>query len=319
MPKLSTLALAAVLPTLPACLLGGGGDDDPSPITWRVPCGSQGTWRSGATEHARYAYDARNHPVLTETFAPDGTLRSTLTRGWDRDDLVWSELASASASYRNELAYAAPGRMTRWQRTDRALDDGDDGFTLTSTYADDELVGQLVDWHDPLRPDRRATITGERSTRMTSIECRVDDPADCETWTWDQPDADPAHWTRGTADFTSDGEIDLVLERALDDHGLELSYTETVVEGDQLVLTFRVDTERDPDGTELGFIMQWFEGGALVDAFTRWNEFVCAAPRDAGARGIDRAAELHEVGPDRDVLDRRLAARGRAARLARAR
>lgn len=274
---------AALVAVLPACLLGGGDDDggDDSPITWRVPCGSHGTWDSGGVEDGRYTHDARRHRTRTELRDETGAVTSVTTAVWDRDDLISSEVVRGETHYRNDVTYVSPGRVDTWTRTDLALDNGDTGFTITYAYAGGDMVGERFDWHDPALPDRESTMTGEHAAVMTIRDCPVGNATDCDEWRWEQPDGDPLHWLSGTGEFFDGvpGAVDVRVERTVDARFLDLVYRESWHPDVDPTASVRFTSTREPDGTEVRTVYEYLDVDTVWATFTRDYQYACASAR----------------------------------------
>lgn len=322
--SLRVLPLAlAVSATLPAC---AGDDDDGGPggvddivVIGRAPCGARGHWDDGAVQTTRYTNDERKHYVRAVLTDESGAVIREITRGFAVDQLRWVDHVGASLNYRTELGYDDAGRTRLIVRTDRNLENGDDGYTLVNEYDGGRLVAYDIDYASAVAADVHATVTGNRTRTETSVECLVDDPTMCDTWVFEQPDGDPRHWTAGSWDMGSDGTIDVRYARTLDRHGLELTYVETDVTGDPAgVVTSRDTTHRDDDGTELDSSFELFNpDGTRADTFVRENDFVCDAARLAPSRppsASDRPEMLAPWTPTPSQPSLEVRQRGRRAR-----
>ena len=281
--KLFSAVLAiTVVPLVPACT-GGDDDDGSNAITWRVPCETHGHWTGGEDDTTRFTYDLRKHPTGWQTALADGTVTRTVIETWDLDHLTSVDYIGTSLDYQAVFAYAGD-HLVRYQRTDRALDNGDDSYAHTYGYDDDgALIVFDIDYADPERDDRHTTITGNRSQRETDVECSVADPTSCDTYVWEQPDRDPEHWLAGTADYGTDGVLDYRWDRTIDSHGLDLTATEALIQPDAAaILQYRRTTEREPDGTSLGYTYDFFDqGGVVADTYVLASQFTCASSRPA--------------------------------------
>ena len=309
MKLFSALLAITAIPLLPACT---GGDDDVGgdTITWRVPCETHGHWNGGEDDTTRITYDLRKHPTAWQTRLADGTISRTVTQVWDGDHLLSADYVGGSRSYTSALTYDGD-ELVRFQRTDRALGDGDDSFTFTYRHdGDGALIAYDVDFADPARDDRRTTVTGNRSTRETDVDCSVADPTQCDTYSWDQPDRNPDHWVAGTADYGTDGTLDYRWDRTIDAHGLDLTSTETMLQAEGPgILQYREVDDREADGTSLGYTYEIFdETGVVTDTYVLASQFTCGAARPASSA----ASRLTRILADDDGV--RLPHRHRAPR-----
>lgn len=308
--KLLGSVLAITVVPLLACG-GDDGGDGGTAITWRVPCETRGHWTSDATagdDVTTFVYDARRHPTHRVTTLADGTVSSTVDQTWDGDRLQTTDYVGRTLNYRSVFTWDG-AQIVQVVRTDRTTDDGDDAsYVATYHYDGDALIGYDLDWANPVRDDLHTTVTGNRSTRETDVECSVQNPTQCDTSVWEQPDGDPDHWIRGTIDFGSDGVDDLQWERTIDRHGLELTFHELDLASGGPP-SYRYVYEREADGTELGHIYESFNSdGTVADSYQVTAVFTCQAARlagpgaaggrgrdlveDAGARGIGWRRDL---------------------------
>ena len=137
---------------------------------------------------------------------------------------------------------------------------------------------------------RRASATLDAETAAARAE-----PADgspCTVSVWEQPDRDPAHWTRGTFDTGEDGTIDDEFTMTYDAHFLPLVMAWNSFDGTALAPWQRDTSTREADGTETRYTIERLRGPAstYVETFA----FTCAAARPtpprAGRSIVDRPA-----------------------------
>lgn len=250
----------------------------------RTPCGSHGQWDDGATETERFTRDDRGRLVEAETRDAAGALMRRQVWTWDGKHLRSTEVVDGSARSRTEYDYEFD-RLLRITRDDGA----GGGFVTTYGYAGDAMVTQDVEYRDPRREHRHATITGDLAERTTVVDCAVTAPPRCQTWIFEQPDHVGEHWTRATVDLTSDGAIDLRYTRTLDARGLELTFFEAAIDADGAATELvREATARDADGLALGYVREVLDG-ASPRVFRLDDDFTCAAERPAQAERPDRA------------------------------
>ncbi|MBK7072433.1 MAG: hypothetical protein IPH44_09020 [Myxococcales bacterium] len=292
---LPRLRLPSLLPSLlTTSLLAACADDaaDPDLFPGRVPCASEGAWDSDPPTHRTFAYDADQHLLSRRTVADDGTVVETITNTWVDGRLATSERQTPTIHTRSTYTWDGD-LLTTYDRTDLALDDGDNGFTMTNTYRDGVQLAQRFAYHDASFGGTLTTITGDDTTRATWRECA--EPADgspCTVSVWEQPDRDPAHWTRGTFDTGEDGTIDDEFTMTYDAHFLPLVMAWNSFDGTALAPWQRDTSTREADGTETRYTIERLPGPAstYVETFA----FTCAAARPtpprAGRSIVDRPA-----------------------------
>ncbi len=301
--KLAPLVALTAAALAPACTDDGRrARPGPQVITWRVPCGARGQWSDGLVETSVYVNDARRHQIEATTVDAAGVQRSHVTRGYDGDRFLWSDVVTRSLNYTNRVSYAGD-LMIGAVFTDRSAASGGFGYTAAYGYDGDAMVTADIDYVDPALADIHSTITGDLTERQVAVDCEVDDPAACDTYVYEQPDGDPDHWVASTLDLGSDGILDYRDVRTLDRHGLELTWREYDLAGGGEVLNYQAMTVRDADGTVLSRSVDRLDAaGAVVDTFVVTNLFDCPAARPApvaGAAGLHAAAAGDRAVPTR--------------------
>lgn len=294
-----TLAGLALGAGIHGCACEGGGEPDASLA--RLPCGAVGQWSDGAIEQHRFTYANRELAAVRIRDGAGAILRDE-TRGFDGEQLAWTERGGVRDEYRYDGT-----RLIRITRTDRTPDDGDESAIATYGWAGDAIVSQDLEFTDPARPDRHATITGDRTERLTIVDCLAVDPAACETWVFEQPDAEPARWTLATVDRDGDGNADARFQRTLDERGLELAFVETELSPRGPVVRTRVTTTRATDGTALGSVREQFAAdGSPLASLQLVHDFACTDRSDQPDPGARPAQPVRRGADDLGLVARLL-------------
>lgn len=282
----------ALLPALLASTALTACADDPADDLFpgRVPCGSDAAWDDATPTHRTFVYDAAKHLLSRQSVAADGAIVETLTNTWVDGHLATSERQTPTVHTRGTYTWDGDQLLT-YDRADLNLDDGDTGYTMTNTFRDGAQVTQRFAYHDASLGATLTTISGDDTTRATWRECP--DPADgspCSVSVWEQPDRDPAHWTRGTYDLGEDGTLDDEYTMTYDAHFLPLVMAWNTFDGTALAPRQRDTWTREADGTVTRYAIELLPGPTSTYAET--FAFTCAAARPTPPRAGRVIADL---------------------------